>query len=96
MFIQTGPRAIPDTGPDLVGHRTADFAADLALPSPTVSALTLSISLFCVFHMIPSVLSRPQLVRRTSELSSMSASESPLFRGMLAAMYPATCNYREC
>ena len=37
MLIQTGPRAIPDTGPDLVGRRTADFAADLALPSPAVS-----------------------------------------------------------
>ena len=37
LYLQTGPRTIPDTGPDLVAHRTSDFAADLALPSPTVS-----------------------------------------------------------
>ena len=37
LFFQTGPRTIPDIGPDLVAHRTSDFAADLALPSLTVS-----------------------------------------------------------
>ena len=41
LFFQTGPRTIPDTGPDLGAHRTSDFAADLALPSPTVSDLML-------------------------------------------------------
>ena len=50
MLTQTGPRAIPDTGPDLVGRRTADFAAELALPSPTVSVdlLKFDVVVFCV------------------------------------------------
>ena len=33
MCMQAGPRAVPDSGPDLIRRRVSDFAAELELPA---------------------------------------------------------------
>ena len=33
MCVQAGPRAVPDSGPDLIRRRVSDFAAELELPA---------------------------------------------------------------
>ena len=71
MCMQAGPRAVPDSGPDLIRRRVSDFAAELELPAIPVhhssswyNATELPINNFLLFVCL-------QSPRRPSDVSSI-------------------------